>query len=184
MKPDEAERPGVVALKWWSALTNPQHGDRAALARLRRCENGTDTLTIPQAIALGRGLGRLGGQDFSDALGLAIVLAHVKENDPQKLMRAAGWKSFPGEKKETSAGEDRPVLSELRFRRMLQTTRDARIPAFIRLVRILGGKVNVVDVAESFLFWGAKKRQVWAFDYFAAGVSAPSSNDPELGVEQ
>jgi CRISPR system Cascade subunit CasB len=177
------DRAGVVALKWWASLTDSQHGDRGALAQLRRCEQAIEALTIPAAIVLARRLAHCNlDERFTDALGLAIVLAHVKEHDPQRsLMRAAGWSSFPGDRKNLGSGTERPVLSELRFRRLLQTTREDRIPAFVRLVRMLGAKVNIVDLAESFLFWGDKRRQKWAFDYFAAGASAPIST--ETGVQ-
>jgi CRISPR system Cascade subunit CasB len=173
------DRAGVAALKWWAPLADRQHGDRAALAQLRRCEQAIDALAVPSAIALARTLvqSRL-GEKFVDALGLAVLLAHVKEHDPQRsVMRAAGWPSFPRDRKNQSSGTERPVLSELRFRRLLQTTREDRIPAFVRLVRMLDARVNVVDLAESFLFWGDRRRQKWAFDYFAAGASAPASNE-------
>lgn len=172
------EREGLIALKWWNALRDPQHGDRGALAQLRRCERGIDALAIPPAIALARKLGQPRLNDrFIDALGLAVILAHVKEHDQRNLMRAAGWPSFPGDRKSQNSGGERPVLSELRFRRLLQTEREDRIPAFVRLVRMLDAKVNVVDLAKSFLFWGDKRRQKWAFDYFAVGASAPPSTE-------
>ena len=160
---------GKIAQKWWYLLSNGKTGDRGVLARLRRCEKSADALTILQAIKLSRDLG-------CDALELAILLAHVKEDDAQRPMRAAGWKSFPGEKKETEAGADRPVLSELRFRRLLKTPRDERLDAFKRLVRILGGKVNVAALTDDFLFWGDKVRERWAFDYFAAGIAQPTND--------
>jgi len=123
-----------------------------------------------------------GTQDARAALELAVLLAHVREDDPHPLMRAAGWKSFPGSSKESEASaEQRPLLSELRFRRLLQTTRDERLEAFKRLVRQLKGKVNVVDLANSYLFWGDKVRERWAFDYYAASA-AKTDTDLKQGA--
>jgi CRISPR type I-E-associated protein CasB/Cse2 len=165
-----------IARKWWYALNNKEHVDRAALASLRRCEYAAEALTVFQAVKLARVLGH-------EALELAILLAHVKEDDPKnRIMRAAGWKSFPGDKKETEASADqRPVLSELRFRRLLKTTCEERLDTFKRLVRILKGKVNVADLADSYLFWGDKVRERWAFDYYAASA-AHADTDKNQGA--
>jgi len=180
------ERTGAIALRWWNGLTDPRRGDRGARAQLRRCQTALEALPIVQALALARQLGkaRQNSAGLDDALGLAIVLAHVKEHDSaNRLMQVAGWKTFPGEKKETES-ENRPLLSELRFRRLLQTMQDEKVDAFKRLVRILGGNVNIADLAESFLFWGDKVRQRWAFEYFAAGQSAPFATQLAQGAEQ
>lgn len=177
-------KPGLAARKWWRSLSDKKFGDRAAMARLRRCESVIDALSIPHALALARALDRchLDTKGFHGALELATLLAHVKEDDPQHLhlMRAAGWKAFPGEKKETETGTDRPVLSELRFRRLLQTAPEEKLAAFKRLVRILGGKADVADLTDSYLFWGDQVRERWAVEYFAAGI-AQTSNRTDTG---
>ncbi len=163
-----------IAKKWWYALNNKVHPDRAALAQLRRCANAADALTVMQAVRLARMLGydKPDMKKIDDALELAILLAHVREDDHLPLMRAAGWKSFPGEKKETDApAGERPLLSELRFRRLLKTTRGERLEAFKRLVRQLKGKANIADLTNSYLFWGDKVRKDWAFDYYNAPIA-------------
>lgn len=177
---DAGEGSGAIAWRWWRALADREHGDRAVMARLRRCTRPADALAIPQAIALVR---QLGAHRPEDALGLAILLAHVREDDREhRLMRAAGWKRFPGQRQESAAGEDRPLLSELRFRRLLRTAWNDRLPAFIRLVRLLGDKAKVSDLAESFLYWGDPVRQRWAFDYFHARPSTPEEGPSEPGA--
>jgi CRISPR type I-E-associated protein CasB/Cse2 len=94
-------------------------------------------------------------------------------------MRAAGWKSFPGDKKESEAGDDRPVLSEARFRRLLETGEgEEKLLAFVRLVTLLDGTVNVTQLASDFMSWnhpeyGERVRERWAFEYLAAGSAAP-----------
>jgi CRISPR type I-E-associated protein CasB/Cse2 len=178
-----------IAKSWWSALNNKEHVDRAALAKLRRCENAVEAATVLQGLRLARKLGcdKPGTQDARAALELAILLAHVREDDPLPLMRAAGWKSFPGDKKETDApSEQRPLLSELRFRRLLQTTRAERLEAFKRLVHQLKGKARVADLTDSYLNWddkvlGDKVRERWAFDYYAASA-AKSDTDTNQGA--
>jgi hypothetical protein len=109
-------------------------------------------------------------------LNLARVLAHVKEDDPTELpMRAAGWLSFPGAGRERDGGEDRPVLSELRYQRLMSVEQgdDEQVLAFVRLIRLLGGKANVGEIARAFVKWNDRTKRNWTFDYYATGIATP-----------
>lgn len=173
---------GRRALAWWERHCHPREGDPGTRAKLRRCRSAVEALSVPSAVALARGLvGTAVIPDVDDwrwaaGLDLARVLAHVTEHDPTKpAMRAAGWKSFPGERKDSDAGEDRPRLSEARFRRLLGTARgEEQVDAFTRLIALLGGAVNVSALAEDFWYWGDRTKRRWAFDYYAAGIAAPT----------
>jgi len=112
---------------------------------------------------------------ITSALDLARVLAHIREDDPrQRPMQAAGWKSFPGDRRESDAGEGRPRLSEARFRRLLHSGRgEERVSAFARLIALLGGTVNVAELANDFWHWNDRTKRRWAFDYYAAGIATP-----------
>lgn len=175
---------GVRALEWWKRYCDPLDGDPGTRARLRRCRSTVEALSIPAAVSLARQLGApgdgAGDDDWRWAVGLdlARVLAHVSEHDPgQRPMRAAGWKTFPDDRKESEAGEDRPRLSEVRFRRLLDTARgEEQVVAFIRLIKLLGGTVNVAALAEDFWHWSDRTKRRWAFDYYAAGVAAPAGS--------
>ena len=96
-------------------------------------------------------------------------------------MEAAGWKSFPGEKRESEGGESRPDLSEARFRRLLQTEDgEAKVSAFVRLIAILGGTINIPALTNDFLLWnhpdlGDAVRERWAFHYYHAYAGMPAS---------
>lgn len=101
-------------------------------------------------------------------------------------MQAAGWKTFAGSRKESDAGADRPVLAEGRFRRLLQTTDgEDQVAAFVRLVALLGGTVNIDALARDFLDWnhptrGDRVRERWAFLYYAAADAAPPPPTDDL----
>lgn len=176
---------GEIAHDWWRALADPKGGDPGTLARLRRCRTPGDAATVTAAVALARRLGALrpdtrpADPRVDAALDLARVLAHVREHTDERPMRAAGWKSFAGDRKESEAGEDRPQLAEGRFRRLLQTGGgEEQVAAFVRLVALLGGSVNVRALAPDFLDWshperGPEVRRRWAFDYYAASSAAP-----------
>ncbi|MEJ7812325.1 MAG: type I-E CRISPR-associated protein Cse2/CasB [Gemmatimonadaceae bacterium] len=175
---------GERALAWWQRLRDPKRGDPAALAQLRRARSTPELLGIRAAVSLARRLGAASGE-ASDwhtraALDLARVLAHVKEHDrTQHPMRAAGWKRFAGDRKESDAGEDRPLLAEGRFKRLLQTgDGEEKVTAFVRLIALLGGRVKVDALAEDFLLWnhpewGDRVRERWAFLFYAASDAAP-----------
>lgn len=178
--------PRAAVLDWFRELTN----DPGARARLRRCRSTLDAVLEPKAIHLARRLGTLSRQAradddaIADALNLARVLAHVKTHTGAlRPMQAAGWKHFPGDRREGDVGEAAPLLSEVRFRRLLTTgTGEPLVAAFIRLIRQLGGEVNIRQLSRDFRFWshpafGPAIRQQWAFDYYAATQSAPQNID-------
>lgn len=185
----ESATRGVRALSWWKRHCDPVDGDPGTRARLRRCRSAVEALGVPAAVSLARqlGMGRDAARDDDwhvlAGLNLARVLAHVTEHDAhQRPMRAAGWKSFPGDRKESEAGEDRPRLSEARFRRLLDTPRgEEQVAAFIRLVAMLGGTVNVAALAEDFWYWSDLTKRRWAFDYYAAASATPT--DANLPAE-
>lgn len=177
--------PGVHALEWWSKLAHPTKGDPGTFARLRRARSPAEALCVRAAVSLARRLGG-GRRDAPDwrvraSVDLARVLARIKTHDPQKHpMQAAGWKRFAGERRESDAGEDRPVLSEARFKRLLQTGEgEEKVVAFTRLIALLDGVVRVDVLAADFLSWnhpewGDRVRERWAFLYYAAGDAAPA----------
>lgn len=178
---------GARALGWWRRHVDPANGkvDPATRARLRRARSHLDVLRIEPAVALARQLGAAPKSRAAPAwrtyaaLDLARVLAHVKEHESRHPMRAAGWKRFPYETTESEAGADRPLLSDARFKRLLETGEgEEKVLAFTRLVALLGGTVNVPQLANDFLVWnhpehGDRVRERWAFEYLHAGSAAP-----------
>ena len=62
---------------------------------------------------------------------------------------------------------DKPAVSESRFRRVLEITdRDELYVSLIRLIRILGGNVNLRDLAESVYWWNKNTKKDWAYSYW------------------
>lgn len=180
-----AEPWGDRASDWWrDNCQSPTRGP-ATRAQLRRCRSNTEAAALPAALVLARRLGALRPEarpsdpSIDTVLGLARVLAHVKADAPERPMRAAGWKSFPKKDGKGGAGDDRPRLAEARFRRLLEVEAgEKQVMAFVRLVALLGGSVNVSALANDFLRWNASDtRRRWAFDYYAAAIAAPTSND-------
>lgn len=181
---------GEIAREWWSYTCHPQRGDSSGRARLKRCRSATEALAIPAAVGLARRLGAirepLDERHLECAMGLARVLAHVTADTGVTAMRAAGWSSFPGERKEADADPAaRPRLSEVRFRRLLQTgSGEEQVFMFTRLLRLIGGEVNIAALARDYLAWHwDSTRHRWAFEYYAAGAAAPASLQSTTGDE-
>lgn len=194
--PRAAGSEAAPALAWWRHYCDPATADPGVRARLRRCDSAVDAAAIAAAVALARRCGAFadGADDrrITSTLNLARVLAHVREHAPGAPMRAAGWKTFAGDRRESEAGEDRPLLSEARFRRLLTTGPDEeQVAAFARLIAILDGRIDVAVLAADFIDWnhpwkGERVRKRWAEDYFAARVfksdvssTAASTSDTE-----
>jgi CRISPR system Cascade subunit CasB len=180
---------GAHAFTWWRQHCSPEKGDPGVRARLRRCRSPLEAALIPESIGLARRLGALGPGAHADdaavsrALDLTRVLAHVKKNVSIAPMRAAGWKWFPADRKESDAGNDRPRLAESRFHRLLQAEDgEERVAAFTRLIALLGAETDIGRIAEDFWHWNDRTRQRWAFEYFAA--AAVISNEGTTTLEE
>ncbi len=178
---------GDLALAWWRGLTDPMNGDRGALAELRRCRSTVDAATTRSAVILALRLGAKKADSHAEnSLDLARVLAHVKVHVPGKpVMRIAGFSRFIDPRSPSGGEDEKPKLSEVRFRRLLRTVDgEERVAAFARLVRLLGGEVPIDSFSNDFLNWnhpewGDRVREKWAFDYYAAGLSAPDLIIPD-----
>lgn len=143
---------GEALQRWWIELQE-RNGDRA---ELRRAETVTDVILLP---AFQRACLRFKPffqheENWESRLAAILgLLAHVRQvNLEQSLALQMAGKP--------------PVVSELRFRRLLQRDRADLYVSMIRVLRMLGNKANIHDLAESVYFWGDNVRRRWAFDYF------------------
>ena len=162
---DTKRRNGAdVVVEWWRDLVSEEPGRRetrgsrrAALARLRRAATPIDVMQEPEALRLIRRL----SWDPDRAAILAGVLAFVREPDERPIARAVGRESFDE--------KDKALMSEARFRRLLQTPGNELMDPLRRLIRLTKGKANVRDLSSSVLYWGDRVKKRWIFDYY--GVS-------------
>ena len=168
----------AVAYDWWQRLTRREGARlgprRAALARMRRAATPVEVMQEPEALRLIERLPR----NPDRVATLAGVLAFVRETDERRVARAVGRASFD---------EDRSaLLSEGRFRRLLQAQDSDLMEAMRRLVRMTKGKLNVHDLSSAILYWGDGVRKRWIFDYYGVagslrpeeGASMPSAPSP------
>ena len=163
---------GEVVYDWWRALVPDDQGtkaskghQRAALARLRRAQDTIDVMMEPEALRLIR---RLPRRSLDRAATVAGVLAFVTTHDVSHIIRSVGRTDFEYEKS--------ALLSEKRFRRLLQLRADELLDPMRRLVRLNKGHANVGDLAESILFWGDGAKKRWIFKYY--GVETVAAREP------
>jgi len=143
---------------WWEGLEQ----DRGERAALRRASNPTEVVFSP---AYHRLFGQIQQQGFKmrrDSLAaVAGMSAHVKEDTGQGLTFA---KQMASPKSQGSGAK----VSGLRFRRLLAVVqREELYPLLIRVIRLLDGRVNLLDLANSVYWWNEMTRRQWAYDYYA-----------------
>ena len=153
----------AIAFQWWSELTTERSGRRrAALARMRRAATPIEVMFEPEALGLIQRLPR----DPERVAALAGILACVSSDDRRPVARAIG---------RASLDDDQPpaILSEARFRRILQTPAEGLMDAMRRLVAMTKGQVNVRDLSAAVLYWGEKVKRDWIFQFYNVSLAAP-----------
>ena len=157
-----------AAAAWWRDLQPSadglRPGNRAALARLRRCATVAEAMQEPATIALFQRCRGTAPWQLPEVGLAAAVLAHVRDDDRDhpRIARRVGPENT--DKPETA------LLKPLRFRRLMEADLpDERLAAFRRLVALAGGKLNVSDLAIALLRWNEQTRQSWVYDYWNAG---------------
>lgn len=159
-----------AAVAWWRGLRpdpeRRQPGDRAALARLRRCANVAAAMGDPATIALFRQVGATEPRDLPAVALAAAVLAHLREDRRGTPVARAVGPTNPD-------APETAVMSPLRFRRLLEAaTPDERLTAFRRLVALAGGALDARDLAAALLDWSERRRRDWIYAYWNASPPA------------
>lgn len=164
---------GRLLFDFWRSLDD----DRQSRAQLRRADGLTQIVLVP---AFHRLLNQLraeiskekpnDGWLHSDSgrlrlAAIAGVLAHIKRHEQlQEPYRSTTAVFMAKRKKET----DSPLVSELRFRRLLQANDMQELyPMLRRTVALVGGVIDVHVMAKDLWFWGDRLRRQWAYDYYA-----------------
>lgn len=163
---------GRVVLRYHGWLHDRKQADaRAARARLRRCTDPLDAIGERGAHQLLRDV-ESAYADVDDApaaedrlLMLAPLLAWVETHD--------GENPLPVQLAQTREGSDRPLLSELRFQRLLTSTGPELFADMRRALRMLDNKkANTLWLAEAVCRWddeqrSAELRRRWAYQYYS-----------------
>lgn len=163
-----------AAVAWWRQLTDEEHGDRGARARLRRCGTIAEAMTEQETILLFQRVGGRSPADLPSVALVAAVLSHVRDDDPSRsIARSIGPNSVdapePGK------------LSPARFRWLVQAaTGDERLTAFRRLAAICDGTVNVRDCVDALIDWTEQRKTRWVYDYWNANALPTNNSTKEV----
>jgi CRISPR system Cascade subunit CasB len=190
---DSRPRWDQSARHWWRSLQDTKEDgspnrrrDRAALARLRHAATPIQALEEPAVFDLYKRLGF--GKDDREVekrlprvAVVAAVLAHIRGDATSS---ESGFRRRFAEM--LGQGSDRPLMSPLRFKRLLAATEDQELLITFRRAVVLAGErnIDVGDVAASLLDWSEKRRMRWAFDYYGAGVAAPKHIETDSSEDE
>lgn len=164
-----SEEVADVVRQWWSRDLGGERFDtgaaRKARAQLRRAASPSDVLALEATHRLLDGLVQAGTLSRSVFLHnpkrlalVASVIANLDAGATARLPRRFGQNV-----------NDMPVLSHLRFQRLLHAQDDwALAIALRRALPIVGRKANVGSLGTDLVHWGETVRNRWCFDYFGA----------------
>ncbi len=159
---DEKKGPGAIALGWWAREIAPRDipAARGLSARLRRAAP-LAVLCEREVQKLGAGLG-LGALQADRLFQIATLLAEVRDNSAETLARRLG-------------GQE-PVLSSLRFQRLLRAEGDEMTDHLRRAIIMADRRCNVAALAADLLNWETARPR-WCFHYFGADAPAKMSEE-------
>ena len=169
-EPSQPTGSAMICLDWWDNLTgatDTKSRDSAQVAQLRRAKTVLEASLCPAYHHLIRRMPWLDVEVYADRMRLerlavvASVLSHVRhhlsDHPVSKLMGRP------------PAGKTTSLVSELRFRRLMQVrTNDDLIPALRRTVDLLDKRVDVADLSNLIIWWGSpEKMKDIAFGYYS-----------------
>lgn len=150
---------GKILLTWWESLED----DRATRAILRRATSVTAVALSPPYQRLYRRLCDAGWASqtktyHNDRLAAVVgLLAHVRQDDERSLAKGMSLRD---------EGGDRPCVSELRFRRLLDSPDlDALFTGLRRALPLMNHGVNVLALANDVVRWDDSVKKNWAYQY-------------------
>lgn len=159
---EDRKGPGAIALGWWSRKIEPRDipAARGLSARLRRAAP-LAVLCEPDVQELGAALG-LRAPQADRLVQIAVLLAEVRANSAEPLAQRLG-------------GQE-PVLSSLRFQRLLRAEGDELTDHLRRAILMADRRCNVAALAADLLTWEAARPR-WCFHYFGADAPAKISEE-------
>lgn len=186
---------GDILTRWWESLdvvkVTPSdvarpaggtdddalqmRGDRAGRALLRRADSLAAVVMTPVYQRLFHGLCRAGWRAEDDwrndrLAAVAGLLAHVAADEDRPLPLAMSRR----DKAAGDANDDRPPVSPLRFKRLLESpdveTLFIGLRRTLPLLRQGGGiRIDVRGLATDVVNWGDGVKKRWAYGYVAWG---------------
>lgn len=166
------------ALKWWNTIC-PNSGSeehKGERAELRRCHSTKDVMITPAYYRLLKktsvdlenvDLDNRDLEQLHQLAAIAWILSWVDEDEKNAddIGKKAKFADILAESKDNG---DKPIFSEIRFRRLLTSNDwDDLSVQVIRALKITKGRANVSDLIESIWFWNrGTTKERWAISYY------------------
>lgn len=153
---------------WWRELVG--EGGRAGRAELRRCGSVAEAAFCPQFHRLRWSAPVKASSNFqlNKLAMIAVALAHVNEDCSDRF---DGMGSLFA-----SLRNDKPLISDQRFRQLLRSEPaafDERLADLVRVIRQVGRRAPIEQLAWDLWYWTEQTRRKWALDFY--GVSQKRS---------
>jgi len=150
---------GQALFRWHTGLDK----DRGTRAELRRCASPAAVVMTPEFHRLCREWQQWLPDNRASLNRLAAIIglaSHLKKTGGNQRIA----------EQMATARNNSPVISELRFRRLLQQeTIDDLYPNLVRIIKHLNHldrPSNLSSLAKSVFYWGDGVRKDWAYDYY------------------
>ncbi len=160
---------GKALVSFWNSLDD----NRGARAELRRCDTVNEvvmTATFQRFCQQSLRPILKNEKQWEDRMAAIIgLISHLPGTAVNDILAKAGagdYTSLLAKQMTDKVSGDRPVVSELRCRRLLQRDRDELYPTLIRIIRLLNGKASLFGIASSVYYWGDGVKKRWAYAYF------------------
>lgn len=138
--------------KWWASLQR----DPGARARMRR---QADILGIMMNEGFYDLVARAPYVRRDDLACIAMALSHVDSDSNDSVPRRMGRKN----------GQSEHTVSELRFRRIIESDSEEAVRQLIRVLPMIGSEGNIRDIATTFRFWNSDSKipqKMWIEEYY------------------
>jgi len=167
---------GKALAEWWLGLKD----NSVARAELRRCKSVAEVVMTAAFQRFCQRKLRSLMQDaemWEDRMAAVVGLASHLRQDAESTVLGKSDRPVETfvEQMAYLVSADRPLVSELRFRRLLQNDREDLYPAMIRIIRMLKGGANLYGLSHSVYYWGDGVKKRWAYAYFPKVPSKKSA---------
>jgi len=186
---------GEALRKWHSRLAD-NRGDRAAL---KKCKSPVQVVFIPafheiyqEITTIGRAAieekaikwswGKLEKRIRDRLPIIASLTALVKPPEEPNKGGEAKRKpvTLPSQMGTARSSGGGPVVSDLRFRRLLKCrTPEELYPALRRIIGLLESQADIMILAQDIFDWNEEVRKRWAYEYYAAEYYATEETKQE-----
>ncbi len=167
---------GMALAEWWLGLKD----NSAARAELRRCNSVAEVVMTPAFQRFCQRKLRSLMQDtqmWEDRMAAVVgLLSHLRHDAESTVLgKSARPVEAFAEQMADLVSADRPLVSELRFRRLLQNERADLYESMTRIIRMLKGGANLYGLSYSIFHWGDNVKKRWAYAYFPKVPSKKSA---------